>query len=293
MRASVGLGGTDEADVPFLLVPAHIALDAPALPSPVTKHQLEFIQASSYALALAMTMPDASPTAISRGDEPPDFFFQTAFARIAVEVTHLTIQQTRHELHLARQLGQAVKQHFCTREHSVPHLVGRQISLTVLDIAQIPRQLGDLVDQITSGLVSEDRGYIGEGIDLSHGLPERWNDRGFYGDLGPVHVLVHANKVSEETRVTYGCQCLVTLDEVVAVLRDQIARKDRPQNEILLISVGAPDMNGNICPVDQFLFNFLREHVERVSIEPKHLTVVDLHLWGTADIIRLFTAEPL
>lgn len=291
---SVGLGGADEANVPLLLVPAHIALDAPVLQSPVTKHQLEFIQASSYALALALTMPDTRPVAISRGDEPrPDFFFQTESARIAVEVTHLTIQQTRHELHLTRQLGQAVEQQLCTREHRVPHLVGRQVSLTVLDASQMPRQLGDLVDQITSGLVSEDRGYIGEGIDLSNGLPERWNDRGFYGDFGPVHVLVHANEVGEETRVTYGCQCLVTLDEVVAVLNDRIARKDCPQNEILLISVGAPDMNGNICPVDQFLFNFLREHIERVSLAPIHLRTVDLHLWGTAEMTRLFQASPL
>ena len=69
------------------------------------------------------------------------------------------------------------------------HLNGRVVQLLVLREGKspTPRDTSELRAELLD-LLAKDRGYLGEGADLSQGLPEQMPMQGRYGELGPVAI---------------------------------------------------------------------------------------------------------
>ena len=75
-----------------------------------------------------------------------------------------------------------------------------------------------------------------------------------------------------------------------ARLRAAVRRKDRPGNNVLLISAGAPDRFGNQYPAEEVLAGFLLDHPE--SIESDHLSAVILHFWSSGRAVNILGEAP-
>ena len=68
-----------------------------------------------------------------------------------------------------------------------------------------------------------------------------------------------------------------------------VNRKDRQQNDILLVSTGLPDKLGYVMTGDRFVFKYLHDLLtEGLSLNPVHLDQVILHHWGSGDATLLY-----
>jgi hypothetical protein len=69
-----------------------------------------------------------------------------------------------------------------------------------------------------------------------------------------------------------------------------ISRKDRPGNDVLLVSVGAPNRVGNQYLAEEVLGSFMLENPEPVSA--RHLSAAYMHFWGTGRIVNILGTAP-
>jgi hypothetical protein len=126
-------------------------------------------------------------------------------------------------------------------------------------------------------------------------LPEVWpNDRGFYGQHGPFHVQVNGGGTPGEITVSGSAQASFRLSEAIAALARRIAAKDRPGNDLLLITCRLPDEWGYLCPLDEFMFSrladVLRDRPTVATPAPQHLQAVAMHAWDGPEWIELYRA---
>jgi len=140
-------------------------------------------------------------------------------------------------------------------------------------------------------LLEADRGCIGEGVDLTNGLPDRLPDRGLYGQSGPVHVSVYPDGRPGEILVSAACQAELRLSQAINALQSRVDAKDTPASEVLVMSCGMPDHRGYQCALDRLLFEFIVAHRNRVQFSPRHLKGIFLHLWGTPTWLQLYRSE--
>jgi hypothetical protein len=76
-----------------------------------------------------------------------------------------------------------------------------------------------------------------------------------------------------------------------AKLRAAIERKDKDSNNVLVISVGAPDRQGRCFLSEEVLAEFLLHHPEPISAQ--HLSSIIMHFWSTGRAIQLLGDEPM
>jgi hypothetical protein len=158
----------------------------------------------------------------------------------------------------------------------------------------VPRNAPESIPAVLAAL-EEDRGYHGEGIDFSQGLPEVWpNDRGNYGEHGPFHVMVYVDGTPGEIRSSCSAPAAFRRSEALAALASRIAAKDRPGNDLLLITCRLPDQWGYICSPDEFMFRMLADAIRQGHAvpgpAPQHLEAVVMHSWDRAEWVEVYRA---
>lgn len=240
---NIGLHGVEPGreDDPLWLIPPS-PLDAPILDGPLTKDRREDLQILGFALAVSLTADGDHPLDIRPGGDPPDRVVRVKNGRAhPVELTELTASDVRRDLANARQLVRDLHERLRSDSARRPHLIGRRVVIAVLPPEPLPRDPGLLLDKL-GVMLEEDRGCVGDGVDLSKGLPERWPmDRGLYGNLGPVFLSVYPDGVPGDIFVSGGCQAEVRLSKALETLVSRVRAKDTPASEVLLMSCGMPD----------------------------------------------------
>jgi hypothetical protein len=289
---NIGLDVTEPGreDDPLCIIPAS-PLDAPALEGPLTKDRREDLQILAFTLAVSLAADGGHPIDIRPGGDPPDRLIRVNGREQTVELTELTVFDVRHELALARQVGRALRERLNSDALRNAYLVGRRVALAVLPSEPLPRDTELLLDKLCV-LLAEDRGCVGDGVDLTRGLPERWpTDRGPYGQSGPVHVSVYPDGVPGEILVSAACQAEIRLSQTVHALESRVRAKDTPASELLVMSCGMPDNRGYQCALDPFMFQFIEANRDHLQLSPRHLKSVVLHLWGTPRWLQLYRSE--
>lgn len=289
---TIGIHGTEEghSDDPFWATPAS-PLDAPILQGPLSRDRREDLQTLAFALAVSVVDNPGHPIEIARGADPPDRTFTVNGATLAVELTELTASEIRADLAQARQLGRLLETELRGDVGRFRPLVGRRIALSVLPMNVAPYDAVQMIHQLCTMLES-DRGCVGDGVDLSAGLPDPWpNQHGFYGQQGPVMVQSYRDGMPNEIVVSSSCQAQISLSQTIATVAERVQVKDRECNELLVMSCGMPDERGYVCPIDAFMFQFIKEHLDRIQLSPVRLKGVVLHLWGTPEWIDLFRSR--
>jgi hypothetical protein len=288
----IGIHGTepDREDDPLYVIPPK-PLDVPALAGPLNKDRREDLQILSFALAISLTVDGGHPIEIRPGGDPPDRFIRVNGRAQSVELTELTVFDVRREFAQARKLGRDLRERLRTVASRYTHLVGRLVVISVLPGEPLPGDTKILLDNICV-LLEKDQGCVGDGVDLTKGLPDPWpNDRGFYGQSGPVHVQVYRDGLPNEIFVSGAHQANIRLSQAIHVLESRVRAKDTPPNEILVMSCGLPDDRGYRCGPDSFIFEFISKHRDRLQLSPQHLKSIFLHHWGTSAWLQLYRSE--
>jgi hypothetical protein len=106
-----------------------------------------------------------------------------------------------------------------------------------------------------------------------------------------VVVQSYRDGIADEILASSTCQAQISLSQTLAAVSERVQAKDLECNDLLVMSCGMLDERGYVCPVDRFMFQFLKEHVDRIHLAPTHLRGVVLHLWGTVEWIELFRSQ--
>jgi len=139
-------------------------------------------------------------------------------------------------------------------------------------------------------VLAEDKGFFGEDMDFSQGVPERLGQRGNYGQHGPFNVLVNRAPGNSEIVISATSHLELYRSDAIAALGRRVAEKDKePCNEILIVTCGRPDQKGYRCPLDHAMFLVLREAIKAgVDILPQkavNIRGILIHLWDSPDLI--------
>lgn len=281
----------DSPDDPLTIVPPTLA-DHRVLVGPVDKDRREDLQLWGFLQTLAAHGVLRHPVSMRPGGDPPDRYVETDGAAHAVELTELTMPQMRARLARVRQAGRALAELLADAPAAYGHLLGREVSM---QDATAEGALGPGADvravalEIANALTQE-RGYVGEGVDVSGGFPEVWpNSRGFYGEIAGFQVQVNQSSerpLGSSVPVLAASQAEFGLGEVRSLLWSRVAAKDDRRNRVLLVTTGLVDSAGYVCPMDQWLFRALADHgVGDAPTEPTHLDAVVVHHFLTNDLL--------
>ena len=273
----------DDPGDPRTIVPPSLA-DAHLVDGPVSKHRREDLQVWSWLTAGALRDDLTHPVSVAVGADPPDRLLTAGHHTYRLELSELTLQAMRGRLSRVRQVGRALQE--LLNRGGFDHLLGRYVSLQ--DIA--PKDFGDLtstdlVVQEMAARLREDQGYVGEGLDehdYSLGMPERIPNRGLYGEVDKVAIQVNLSTPGPVIGVQASAQADFSLSEARHLLWSRVRAKDRPPNDLLLLTTGLVDQAGYVCPIDQWLFHCLAQHgAGRPPAGLQHLDAVALHHFGS------------
>src|ERR1039457_5432153 len=234
----VGVGGDSPGaeDDPFVILGA--VLDQPFLAGPVSKDRREDLQLWSVMQALAAAGVARHPLGVRQGDDPPDRYLVHGSR---IWGTELTVQDVRQDLAPVRRFGRALQERVRDRAAEFPHLRGRTVTLAKLPEPSMPRDRKQLLHDLEA-VLAEDKGFVGEDIDLGRGLPAQLGTRGIYGDHGPFNVVVNPGVGGgDDIVISAFSQSQVYMSEAIAALGRRVAAKDRDCNEVLVITCGLVD----------------------------------------------------
>jgi hypothetical protein len=280
----LGIGGhsPDSPSDPFVILGA--VLDHPFLSGPISKERREDLQLWAALQAMGASGTARHPLGTRIGEDPPDRYLVHGARTWGTELTELTVQDVRRDLAPVRRFGRELQDRLRARLSDFVHLKGRIVTLSKLDDSPMPRNYSRLLTDLEITLAS-DNGVVGDGMDLSHGMPQQLGTRGMYGDHDGFNVIVNPGAGNGDIIVSAFSQTQVKQSEAIAALSARVAAKDEAGNEILLVTCGLVDEKGYTCPADQIIFNFLREaSAAGASIlphKPTHIRGVLIHLWNS------------
>ena len=280
----IGIGGysPDAPDDPFVILGS--VLDQRLMSGPISKERREDLQLWAALEALGASGVARHPLGVRIGEDPPDRYLIHGERIWGTELTELTVQDVRRDLSPIRRFGRDLQERLRARPSDFAHLNGRLVTLAKLDDSPMLRDYSRLLADFEVAL-AVDNGFVGQDSDLSQGLPQQLGTKGMYGDYGPFNVVVNPGAGNTDIIVSAFGQVQIKQSEAIAALGARVAAKDKPGNEILLVTCALVDENGYTCPADQIIFQFLRDisasGVSIVPEKPKHIKGALIHLWNS------------
>jgi hypothetical protein len=301
----MGSLGVDVAGEPTLIIvnetPVNFIRPSQPLDTP-DKWALEMIHLQRAAVDARYATGQELFRAIDKGADPPDAVVDTGNEKYGWELTTLTVEGRRQ----ARDLFNNVRAKLAMQQrHRVSHLAGHLTYMwfgMAAEKAGLPYRRNDAtaVDELLDALATYKPDPSHYTADVQGGpppqLPGGYDSVNAPGDVAlfstPFLNGVPTSPLFSLTGVEIGLayQSNHSASREWSKLRDLINKKDRPENNVLLISVGAPDRVGNQYPAEEVLANFLLDNPEPVTAN--HLSAVLLHFWGTGRAMNLLGAAP-
>jgi hypothetical protein len=107
-------------------------------------------------------------------------------------------------------------------------------------------------------------------------------------------IAVHRSPQADvQTAVSANIQIEMHETDLRERLLDRIAAKDKPGNDILLISTGLVDNDGYVPSADHSVLNPVKQiFTEGLAFEPVHLDQVVLHHWGKSGDAMVLYQRP-
>ncbi len=254
-----------------------------------TKQDLERTQLERFLRDFEHSVGEPFGTGFAPGDDPPDFVVTLVSGRdVGVECTLLMYGDRIHAWHATEKLKSSL---LVVNDGRFDHLQGRTIYVSadttdgllpagaegtealaeaLAQFHPIANSFGEVPDDLSgTNIVQRINGYALTAADLDEEHETDFIDRvGF--DL--------ALSVQTDVRASGAW----------ATLANRVHEKDVPGNEVVLVSCGAPVVNGLSFPSDDLAADALEATATENGIsETKHVKAVYLHRWGSQDVFRL------
>ena len=229
------------------------------------------------------------------GTDPPDFVVH-AHEEIRVELAQFTNRARRNALGLLGTVRKAIINDSADR---FQHLRGRLVMVGFEDPAGLPPRRGDreAIDLMLSKLEQLDPGPEPPPIDVAterdgyvvtiHNVPL---------GAGSLAAFPLPSMPGTEISRTHGLElaaCLtVTVHsrDIETELKRIVADHDQRENDILLISAGAPSRSG-LCLIGDEIA--VEEHIlGKIALpQPDHLKRILLHRWSFGDVYEIYPSQ--
>ena len=301
----MGTMGTDPAGEPVLVLvneaPVNFLRPTQPLDEP-DKWQLELLHLQRASVDSRLATGSDLFHGVEKGGDPPDAIVHIGDQQFGWELTTFSIEARRlaHDLFI-RVRGKVAFQ----QRHRISHLTGHVVYMwfgTEGHGTGLPYRRNDdaAVDQLVEALVSYQPDPTHYTVEAPGGPPAQLR-AGFDavdapGDVSffctPFINAVPTSPLFTPTGLEVGLafESIHSARPEWARLRAAVRRKDRPGNNVLLISAGAPDRFGNQYPAEEVLAGFLLDHPE--SIESDHLSAVILHFWSSGRAVNILGEAP-
>lgn len=282
MPSAIGLHGYEPGreDDPFWTVTG-TPLDASAGLGPVGQQHREDLQVWSFLMGVGMSARGRHPIGVTDGNDPPDRYFDFDGHRVGVELTEFTIQDVRRELARVRYFGRRLEAALQADLARFEHLEGRSVVISYGRPENLRDDDAGLAQVLET--LSDDLGCVGDRVDSSGPLPEVMPTDGFYGESAGVMVQVYrADHGASLPSVVATGSMKFHRSELIEGLRQRVIAKDKPGNDLVVLTCGLPDERGLTCPADSFLYYSAAElaNTGQLNIElPVHTMAVALHHW--------------
>ena len=301
----IGTTGTELAGEPVLVLvneaPVNFLRPTQPLDDP-DKWQVELLHLQRASVDSRIATGSDLFHGVEKGEDPPDAIVHIGDQRFGWELTTFSIEARRlaHDLFVRVRAKVALQQ-----RHRVSHLTGHIVYMWFGDEGQgtgLPYRRNDdaAADQLVEALVSYQPDPTHYTADTPGGppaqLPAGFDAVDAPGDVSffctPFINAVPTSPLFALTGLEVGLayQSVHSAHAEWAKLRAAVRRKDRPENNVLLISTGAPDRLGNQYPAEEILAGFLLDHPE--PIEANHLSDVILHFWSSGRAVNILGDTP-
>lgn len=234
-----------------------------------------------------------------RGNDPPDFVAVESRGTVTVECTRLTSEKRRSAHALLAHTRESIIEQLRKDRKAFRYLVGSLVFLRFADTGfktDLPPKLREKekIDAIIAGLKSYRFSEEPTMVDFDDGVE---TTRDNYVDVPNVCTLhatpyigaLPSSEFFQRTgfEIGIGMKSVHTYDDSWKSLEDLILRKDRPGNEDLVISVGAPTRGGIAFSSDELVAEIaLGSQGQPEKIE--HLKRVFVHFQLTRRIVQVW-----
>lgn len=267
--------------------------------APLPKKELERLHLRKLAMDCRAATGNELFDEVTNEGETPDFRTLTEGKESGWEMTQLAIEQRR----LAQELFFGVTERVAELpRRKIRHLFGYQIYMwfgDARDTAGLPfkKNKTEAYEELVQALVAY---HPDPNLFKFHGdeLPAQAPPYPIHDIEGvqffaiPLLGGVPASPLHAITGINFGLafQSDHFATDEWEKLRDVVRRKDKPSNDILVISAGAPDRMGRCFTTEEVLAGFLIDNPAELRAE--HLSAVILHFWSTGRAFDLLGDAP-
>jgi hypothetical protein len=281
-------GTTTDTASPALAVTFEWPMSWLRTTSPLTKFDREWLFARRYSCDQALATGQHAFSDIQPGDDPPDTIAQTAAGRIGVESTALTIQGRREAHGLFMKLRQRLQ---ASEPAAFAKLVGHLVYVWFEDPGvpgiALPHKRSD--ESALEALAAALAEYEPQTQQLwvpSGPLPQQAPDLPLAGtSAGAKFYAVPFMSAAPSSmlfslagfELGLALTTFLTAEEAWNEIERLVTEHDQPGVDLLLVTAGGPDANGNVFPVEEAVIDFIAAHPGRFSSRPDHINSVVMH----------------
>jgi hypothetical protein len=293
-----GVVGTTSDDArPVLAVTFEWPLNWLRTPEALPTFEHEWLLLRRYSSDQALATGNPAFADVKPGSDPPDATVQTDAGQVGVESTALTIEGRREVHALFMQLRRRLQ---ASEAAAFSKLAGHLIYVwfeAADEPLGKPHKRSDSValDELVQSLAE----YEPQGQQLwlpSGPLPQRApalplanTSAGVKFYAVPLMSAVPSSMLFTIAAFELGLAytTFITDEAAWGELQRLVDGHDRPGVDLLLISAGGPDPNGNIFPAEEAVADFAVDHPLGLSRPPKHINTVVVHSWATGRATQL------
>jgi hypothetical protein len=293
--------GTTKEGAPLLALAAEWPLIWVRTTTPFSKFEREWLYIRRYSSDRALATRGSHAFAdVQPGGDPPDATALTDSGRIGVESTSLTIQARRgvHDLfvQLRRRLQEAEPAAFAKLAGHVVYVWFQESDAPGPPVEPHKRSDAPALDALVQALADYEpeteqlKRQPGPPPATMPELPLSDTPAGarFYAVplLGGAPGSMLFTLAGFDIALVYTT--LLTAEDAWSEVQRLVDSHDKPGVDLLLLTAGGPDANGNVFPAEEALSSFVVEYPIGLSRPPKHIKAVILHSWGTGRATGLY-----
>jgi hypothetical protein len=296
-RMTFGLGGTNEdGNRVWTVAPAPgrtQVVDPDKAQDKVFREELQFL---GFLRIAQLTGATGTLKSSELGGDPPDLIVDIVGGQpLAVELTTLSVTDlSRQRASEIQRIASDLSARLAAEPKKYRHLRGLLVSLAEHQTDENRPKKRDktqraaLINELAARLAVDFGVAFEFEVDASGHVPAEEAQRGIQ-HVDEYAITIRRAQAGIMSDVQADIQSAVDAAEVRERLLSAIDMKDRPENDVLLISVGLFDPKGYVQTADSFVYRTIGQIVaDGLAFTPEHLDQVIVHWWGSGEMLVIY-----